>query len=106
MDKKVIKTKKTELYFINCPMDFRDMKTGKKFIQNIQTELLDLKSKNVESSKLSSLTHYIHNNKNGVSEFYKNDAVNYLEKILTNSYPEDYISREIAEEALQYLLFK
>jgi DNA (cytosine-5)-methyltransferase 1 len=105
VDKKVIKTKKTELYFINCPMDFRDMKTGKKFIQNIQTELLDLKSKNVESSKLSSLTHYIHNNKNGVSEFYKNDAVNYLEKILTNSYPEDYISREIAEEALQYLLF-
>ena len=62
------------------------MKTGKKFIQNIQTELLDLKSKNVESSKLSSLTHYIHNNKNGVSEFYKNDAVNYLEKILTNSF--------------------
>jgi len=73
--------------------------------KSIQNQLLDTKPKDLENSTLSSLTHYIHNNKNGVSECYKNAALNYVEEILTNSYPTENITREVAEEALQYLIF-
>lgn len=53
----------------------------------------------------ASFTHYLHNHKNGVSQFYKEDAVEYVKEVLEHKYPENIISREIAEEALQYLIF-
>ena len=30
------------------------------------------------------ITHYLHNNKNGVSQFYKGDAIEYTNEILKN----------------------
>ena len=51
------------------------------------------------------LTHYLHNSKNGVSQFYKKDALNFTVEILQNKYPEETITNLVAEEALQYGIF-
>ena len=58
----------------------------------------------VDDYRSSSFTHYLHN-KNGVSEYYKDDAIDYVKEILSNKYPENKITNEVAEEALQYFLF-
>ena len=52
------------------------------------------------------LTHYLHNSKNGVSKFYKKDAVAFTKEILEYKYPEEEITNEVAEEALQYSIFE
>lgn len=51
------------------------------------------------------LTHYLHNSKNGVSQFYKKDAIEFTKEILEYKYPEDGITNAVAEEALQYGIF-
>ncbi len=58
-----------------------------------------------ENQNEAAFTHYLHNHKNGVSQFYKNDAVKYVKDVLTYKYPEETITNKAAEEALQYLLF-
>lgn len=50
----------------------------------------------------AALTHYIHNNKNGVSEFYKAEA---LRQVVTYYEDTHYSDTIAAEEALQYLIF-
>lgn len=52
------------------------------------------------------ITHFLHNNKNGVSKFYKKDAVQLTKEILKDKYPEEKITNLAAEEALQYGIFK
>jgi len=56
-------------------------------------------------NKEAILTHYIHNANNGVSKFYKKDAVKYTKEILEYKFPEETITLKVAEEALQYGLF-
>lgn len=51
------------------------------------------------------LTHYLHNSKNGVSKFFKKDAIAFTKEILEYKYPEDEITNQVAEEALQYGIF-
>ncbi|WP_291869585.1 DNA cytosine methyltransferase [Maribacter sp.] len=58
-----------------------------------------------ESPKKAAFTHYLHNHKNGVSQFYKNDAIEFVKDILTLKNPEEEITRKVAEKALQYYLF-
>lgn len=58
-----------------------------------------------DNEQEASFTHYLHNHKNGVSQFYKNDAIEYVQGILTKKYPENEITNIVAEEALQYFLF-
>lgn len=53
----------------------------------------------------AAFTHYLHNNKNGVSKFYKNEAVHHVKRSLEFKYPSEDISMQLAEEALQYMLF-
>ena len=61
----------------------------------------------VEASEYgnAALTHYLHNHKNGVSNFYKEEALNYIKRALAYKFPEDKITSKAAEEALQYMLF-
>jgi len=54
--------------------------------------------------KPASFTHYLHNHKNGVSQFYKKDALSYVKEILENEYPTEKVTNKVAEEALQYLI--
>ena len=58
-----------------------------------------------DCNKNAVLTHYIHNSKNGVAQFYKKDAVEYTQEILAYKYPDEDITFRVAEEALQYGIF-
>lgn len=53
----------------------------------------------------AALTHYLHNHKNGVSGFYKKQALTHIKRVLEYKFPEDNITIEAAEEALQYMIF-
>lgn len=50
-------------------------------------------------------THYLHNHQNGVSKFYKKEAVSHVKSALEYKFPEKNITSQVAEEALQYMLF-
>ncbi len=73
-------------------------------------EILDkkLKSKSIDidNNYEAVITHYLHNNKNGVSKFYKKDAIQLTKGILQEKYPEEKITNLAAEEALQYGIFQ
>ncbi len=58
-----------------------------------------------ESPRKAAFTHYLHNHKNGVSQFYKSDAIEFVKDILTQKNPDEKVTRKVAEEALQYYLF-
>lgn len=53
----------------------------------------------------SALTHYLHNYKNGVSQFYKKDAIEHVKELLAYKFPREEVNQLVAEEALQYLIF-
>jgi len=59
-----------------------------------------------EGDKEAAFTHYLHNRKNGISRFYKKEAIEYTKEILSYKYPEEEISTGVAEEALQYGIFE
>ncbi len=54
----------------------------------------------------AAFTHYLHNYKNGVSQFYKDDAIEYVKSYVKYKRPGEEITNIVAEEALQYLLFE
>lgn len=54
----------------------------------------------------AAFTHYLNNHTNGVSQFYREDAIDYIKSYLEYQYPEKEICDSVADEALQYLLFK
>lgn len=58
-----------------------------------------------ENNNEAVLTHYLHNQSNGVSKFYKKDAIEFTKEILQYKYPEESITSVVAEDALQYGLF-
>lgn len=58
-----------------------------------------------QNEKKASFTHYLHNHENGVSQFFKKDAVRYVKELLNYKYPNEKITNVVAEEALQYFLF-
>ena len=72
----------------------------KVFEKEYKIKLIEL-----ESNKEAVITHFLHNNKNGVSQFFKNDAVKHTKEILQYTYPEKNITNIVAEEALQYGIF-
>lgn len=74
-------------------------------IEDIEGKVFKIRIVEPENEKKASFTHYLHNHKNGVSKFYKKDAIEFVKDILTQKYPENKISHQSAEEALQYLLF-
>jgi DNA (cytosine-5)-methyltransferase 1 len=74
-------------------------------IESIDNQLFEIKLIESDSSKLASFTHFLHNNKNGVSQFYKKDAVVHVKEILEKEYPTEQITDKLAEDALQYLIF-
>lgn len=62
----------------------------------------------IESEKdtEASFTHYLHNHENGISQFYKPDAIEHVKNLFKYKYPEEKTSNSAAEEALQYLVFQ
>jgi len=74
-------------------------------IETIDGQLFEIKIVEPNDSKSASFTHYLHNYKNGVSQFYKKDALTFVKEILEKEYPNEQITQRFAEEALQYLIF-
>lgn len=62
----------------------------------------------VESGKdtEAAFTHYLHNHRNGVSQFYKPDAIEHVKNLFKFKFPDRQVSNLVAEEALQYLIFQ
>lgn len=58
-----------------------------------------------ENNKEAVITHFLHNNKNGVSQFFRKEAIKYTKEILEYKYPKEEITSFVAEEALQYGIF-
>ncbi|KGK30778.1 DNA cytosine methyltransferase [Cellulophaga sp. E6(2014)] len=74
-------------------------------IEDINGMSVRIRLVEAENYKKSAFTHYLHNNKNGASKFYKKDAVSYVKDLLANKNPEEKITNKVAEKALQYYLF-
>ncbi len=72
----------------------------KVFAKEYKIKLVEL-----ESNKEAVITHFLHNSKNGVSQFFKKEAIKYAKEILQYEYPNQKISSIVAEEALQYGIF-
>lgn len=53
----------------------------------------------------AALTHYLHNHQNGVSNFYRKEAVQHIKRALEYKFPDENISEELAEDALQNMIF-
>tara|TARA_R110002124_G_scaffold120895_6_gene278996 strand:- start:57031 stop:58290 length:1260 start_codon:yes stop_codon:yes gene_type:complete len=81
------------------------MRESKKIKQKIGK--IDFELGKIENfdSMAASYSHYLQNSINGVSQYYKKGAVSYVRQFLLKQNPEDEITNEVAEEALQYLLF-
>ena len=76
----------------------------KTVIENINRQLFGINIIEPENTKQASYSHYLHNHQNGISKFYKKDAINFVKEILAEN-TKNNISNEVAEEALQYLIF-
>ncbi|CAM3539784.1 DNA cytosine methyltransferase [Aequorivita lipolytica] len=74
-------------------------------IETIDGQLFEIKVIEPDDSKPASFTHYLQNHKNGVSQFYKKDALAFVKEILEKEYPKEEITNKVAENALQYLIF-
>jgi DNA (cytosine-5)-methyltransferase 1 len=75
-------------------------------LETLSNKQFEVKIAETENYNEAVLTHYLHNSKNGVSHFFKKDAVKVTKKILEYTYPEEKITLKVAEEALQCGLFK
>ncbi len=75
-------------------------------IESFNDKKFKIKVVEAEAQGESAFTHFLHNHKNGVSSFYKNDAIEHVKKLLEYKYPEENINYNVAEEALQKLLFE
>lgn len=58
-----------------------------------------------DNNKKAILTHYLHNDKNDTSRIYKPGAIAFTKEILEYKYPDEEVTLQAAEKALQYGLF-
>jgi DNA (cytosine-5)-methyltransferase 1 len=75
-------------------------------IENFDDKRFKIKTLESEGDTEASFTHYLHNHKNGVSQFYKPDAIEHVKSLLDYKYPEQEVTNLVAEKALQYLIFE
>lgn len=75
-------------------------------IENFEDKKFKIKLIESKKDTEAAFTHYLSNPKNGVSNFYKPDALEHVKSLFEYKFPEIKISNTIAEEALQYLIFQ
>ncbi|WP_222984201.1 DNA cytosine methyltransferase [Flagellimonas meishanensis] len=74
-------------------------------VEDINGKKFKIRILEPESPKKAAFTHYLHNYKNGVSQFYQREAIEFVKDILELKNPENEVTKKVAEEALQYYLF-
>ena len=81
--------------------------TEKISLETVGDKKVRIKLIEPENNQEAVLTHYLHSLKNKkISNFFKDDAINFTKEILENKYPENLITNKVAEEALQMGLFE
>ena len=87
------------MYFSTIILKIKDIRKLKEEILLEKVFAKEYKDKLVEleHNKEAIITHFLHNSKNGVSQFYKKDAVKYTKEILQYKYPEEEITNIVAE---------
>lgn len=77
-----------------------------------ENQLITLDEINKDSSKLSQngngsavVTHFLHNYKQSIGQAYKEQATHHVQEALKFKFPKEEITQEVAEEAIQYMLF-
>lgn len=75
-------------------------------IENFEDKKFKIRLIESEKDTEAAFTHYLHNHRNGVSQFYKPDAIEHVKNLFEYKFPEQKISNIAAEEALQYLIFQ
>ncbi|TLX23955.1 DNA mismatch endonuclease Vsr [Chryseobacterium indologenes] len=74
-------------------------------LQNFGDKKFRIKLIEQENNQEAVLTHYLHNSKNGISQFYKKDAITFAKEVLKQKYPQKAITSKEAEEALKHGVF-
>jgi DNA (cytosine-5)-methyltransferase 1 len=69
-------------------------------IEEVFGKIVNPRTKEVSGNEKAAFTHFLHNHKNGVSKYYKEDAVAYVKQALELKYPENKISKEDAKASL------
>lgn len=66
-----------------------------------------LKNQVIENSEhgQAAFTHFLHNCAGEHSDYFKEEAVNHVKKVLEYKFPREGVSSQIAEEALQYMMY-
>ena len=73
-------------------------------IENFEDKKFKIRLIESKKDTEAAFTHYLHNHKNGVSQFYKPDAIEHVKNLFEYKFPKEEISNLAAEEALQYLI--
>ncbi len=81
------------------------------FVENISIEEICGKKYRVRLVEASengkaAFTHYIHNSKNSLKQKFKGSAINHVKHALEYKFPNREITNQVAEQALQKLLFE
>lgn len=79
--------------------------TEKILLESIGSKQFKKELTDSENNKEAVLTHYLQNIKNDASKFYKKEAILFAKEILELKFPEEKITLQIAEEALQQGMF-
>ena len=72
-------------------------------IENFEDKKFKIKLSESKKDTEAAFTHYLQNYKNGVSQFYKLDAIEHVKNLFEYKFPKVKITHTAAEEALQYL---
>ena len=79
------------------------MKKERFDIEKIDRSLFETKIVDQENPTGASFTHYLQNHQNGASDFYKKDALVFVEQILKKKHPRQQITNKLTERVLQRL---
>lgn len=75
-------------------------------IKNFEDKKFKIKLSESKKDTEAAFTHYLQNYRNGVSQFYKLDAIEHVKNLFEYKFPKEKITHTTAEEALQYLMFQ
>ena len=75
-------------------------------IENFNYREFKIRIVEAEDQREAAFTHFIHNRKNGVSQFFRDGAIQHVRNLLEYKYPEEKFDNLVTEEALQYLIFE
>ena len=80
------------------------MKTKEKIsLEELTAKSLGKRAAENSKTGKAAFTHYIHNHKNGISQYYKNGAVQHVHYALQRKFPDENITHQEAEETLHHL---